>query len=96
MSRRAFLGRGALTAAAVGLAGSVPGLSGLVFAGAADAPELDNSVAQGSADLGGMTGPLVAHVDDLGSGKITLFNGQSQVVVRDADLARRLFSSARR
>ena len=39
--------------------------------------------------------PLLAHVKDLSTGEISLFQGEREVVIRDPALARRLFSAAR-
>jgi hypothetical protein len=94
LSRRAFLRRGTLTAAAVGVVGSVPGLSGLLSAGSADAPAIENSASQAETDVGSLTEPLVAHVKDISTGEISLFRGAQEIVVRDPALARRLLSSS--
>jgi len=50
--------------------------------------------------LGGMTAadatqPLVAHVRDLSTGEIGIFNGTSEFVVRDPALARSILRAAR-
>jgi hypothetical protein len=95
LSRRSFLHRGAFTAAAVAVAGSVPGLSGLVASTAPEAPAVDANVSAVADDSGEMTEPLVAQVKDLTTGEISLFQGEREVVVRSPELARSLLSAAK-
>jgi hypothetical protein len=95
-SRRAFLRRGTLAAAAVGVIGTVPGLSGLLVGGAAEAPAAESAATEAEGDVGPLTEPLVAHVKDLGTGEISLFQGEQETVVRNPALARQLFSGIRR
>ncbi len=95
LSRRSFLRTGTLAAAAVGVAGSVPGLSGLLAGSASEAPAIESAATQGETELGSLSQPLLAHVKDLSTGEISFFHGESEVVVRDPALARRLFSAAR-
>jgi hypothetical protein len=95
-SRRTFLQRGSLAAVAVGVVGSVPGLSGLLISGAADAPAAESAATEAEGDVGPLTEPLVAHVKDLGTGEISLFQGERETVVRSPTLARQLFSAVRR
>jgi hypothetical protein len=96
LSRRSFLRRGAVTAAAVGVVGSVPGLSGLLVGGAADAPAAESGATEAEGDVGALTQPLVAHVKDLGTGQISLFQGEQETVVRNPALARQLLAAAHR
>ena len=96
LSRRSFLHRGAFTAAAVAVAGSVPGLSGLVASTAPEAPAVDTSVSEAADESGAMTEPLVAQVKDLTTGEISLFQGEREVVVRSPELARSLLAAARK
>ncbi|HTT85910.1 MAG TPA: hypothetical protein VMF60_00960 [Acidimicrobiales bacterium] len=94
MSRRTFLGRGSLAVAAAGVLSSVPGLTSLLGAADSEAPAADATVA--GADAGAtLSDPLVAHVRDLSTGEISLFNGTREVVVRDPQLAGRLARAAR-
>lgn len=95
LSRRSFLRTGTIAAAAVGVAGSVPGLSGLLAGSASEAPAVESAATQGESELGSLSQPLLAHVKDLSTGEISFFHGESEVVVRDPALARRLFSAAR-
>ena len=96
LSRRNFLQRGTFTAAAIAVAGSVPGISTLVASTAADAPAVDVGVADAADDSGALTEPLVAQVKDLNTGEISLFQGESEVVVKSPALARSLMSAARK
>jgi len=94
VSRRTFLGRGSLAVAAAGVLSSVPGLTSLLGAADSEAPAADATVA--GADAGAtLSDPLVAHVRDLSTGEISLFNGTREVVVRDPQLAGRLARAAR-
>ena len=94
LSRRAFLRKGTVAAAAVGVAGTVlPGLSGLLASGASEAPAVEPAASEVEGDAGALTQPLVAHVKDLGTGEISLFQGEREVVLRDPALARRLLSA---
>ena len=95
-SRRTFLRRGTLAAAAVGVVGSVPGLSGLLVGGAAEAPAAESAATEAEGDLGALSEPLLAHVKDLGTGEISLFQGEQETVVRNPALARQLFTAVRR
>jgi hypothetical protein len=95
LSRRSFLRRGTFTAATVAVASSVPGLSTLVAGATADAPVIDTGVSDVEMDSGLVSEPLVAHVKDLSTGEISLFQGEREVVVRSPDLARSLMSAAR-
>jgi len=95
LSRRAFLAKGSLTAAAVGVAGSLPGLGGLLAGGAAEAPAAETGAAELEGDAAALEQPLLAHVRDLSTGEISLFQGEREVVVRDPALARRLVSAVR-
>ena len=94
LSRRNFLRRGTLTAAAVAVASSVPGISTLV-ATTAEAPAVDTEVSDAADESGALTEPLVAHLKDLSTGEITLFQGEREVVVRSPALARSLLSAVR-
>jgi hypothetical protein len=94
LSRRTFLRRGTFTAAAVAVAGSVPGISTLV-ATTADTPAVDTGVGDAADDGGALTEPLVAQVKDLSTGEISLFQGEREVVVHSPSLARSLLSAAR-
>src|ERR1700722_5182700 len=85
-TRRSFLTRASLGAAAVGVA-AVPGMSGLLSGASSEAPEIDNA----ASDLGAASGgPLVAHIADLGSGQISFYSGETQVLYRDPALVARL------
>ncbi len=95
LSRRTFIHRGTLTAAAVGVVTSVPGWSGLLTSGMATAPAAEEDAGQVDGDVGAVGPPLFAHVKDLSTGEISVFQGEREVVIRDAAVANRLFSAAR-
>jgi hypothetical protein len=95
LSRRTFLRRGTFTAAAVAVASSVPGISTLVATTAADAPAIDTGVADATDEAAPLTEPLIAQVKDAGTGEISLFQGEREVVVHSPALARSLMSAAR-
>jgi hypothetical protein len=95
LSRRNFLRRGAFTTAAVAVASSVPGISTLVANTAADAPAVDTGVSDAADEAGPLTEPLVAQVKDAGTGEISLFQGEREVVVHSPALARSLMSAVR-
>jgi hypothetical protein len=95
LSRRTFLRRGSFTAAAVAMAGSIPGLSTLVAGSTAEAPAVDTGLSDVASDGGAMSEPLVAQVKDLSTGEISLFQGEREVVVHSPALARGLMSAAR-
>jgi hypothetical protein len=89
------LRRGTFTAAAVAVAGSVPGISTLLATTSADAPAIDTGLTDAADDGGALTEPLVAQVKDLNTGEISLFQGEREVTVRSPALARSLMSAAR-
>ena len=95
LSRRSFLRRGTFTAATVAVVSSVPGLSSLV-AGTADVPAVETGASDAEMDSGVLSEPLVAHVKDVGTGEISLYQGEREVLVRSPALARSLMSAARR
>jgi hypothetical protein len=96
LSRRAFLRRGTVTAAAVGVVASVPGLSSLLIGGTAEAPALETGAGEVEADAGGLSEPLLAQVKDLHTGEISLLQGEREVVIRNPAVARSLYTAARR
>jgi len=84
VSRRAFLSRGSLGVALAGAAAVVPGLTAMLKlpAPAYEAPTLPITAE-----------PLVAHVRDLASGEVSLMVGTDHVVLRDVNLAARLYGA---
>ena len=95
LSRRNFLRRGTFTAAAVAVAGSVPGLSTLVAGTTASAPTVEAGVDDVGDDAGALSEPLIAQVKDVTTGEMSLFQAEREVVVRIPELARSLLSAAR-
>ena len=85
-NRRTFLiiaGAGA-GAAAVGVAAAKAGLTG------PDAPSTGTA-----ATLPAGAGPLVAYVEDAGSGRVSVMTGDAETVVHDPDLVARLSRAAK-
>ena len=98
LSRRVFLLRSSVVAAAAGAVSAVPGLAGLLGAAESDAPSLDGTTAEvGGAvpGLSGSAGPLVAHVRDASTGEIGILNGTREVVIRDPRLVARLIHASK-
>ncbi|MGH9017314.1 MAG: hypothetical protein ACRDY1_06155 [Acidimicrobiales bacterium] len=99
VSRRSFLRNSGLAVAGAGVMSQMPLLSGLVGAGESDAPAVTgaaDAAAAGTEDAtASLAEPLVAHVRDVSTGEIGIFNGTREVVVNDPQLAARLFRAAR-
>lgn len=96
-TRRAFLKTGSAAMVAAGALAAAPGLPAAVGAlestGPADAAAGDAAVTDaGTVSLGE---PLIAHVRDLATGEIGLFNGTREVTVLDPSLAARLARAVR-
>ena len=85
LSRRTFLSRGSIGVVLGGAAAVVPGLSAALKI---PSPSLSSSALPSAAE------PLVAHVRDLASGEVSLMVGTDHVVVRDVNLAARLYGAA--
>ncbi len=85
VSRRSFLSRGSVGIAIAGALATVPGLTSVL--------RLPQPRATGtSSALIGQ--PLVAHVRDMSSGEVSLMVGTDHVIVRDTELAARLYGAA--
>jgi hypothetical protein len=99
LSRRLFLRNSGLAVAGAGVMSQIPFLSSLVGAGEADAPAAagaaDAATAGTDEGAASLAQPLVAHVRDLSTGEIGIFNGTREGVVNDPQLAARLFHAAR-
>ncbi len=96
LSRRMFLRNSGLAVAGAGVMSQLPLLSGLVGATEADAPAaVDGATAGTDEGAATLAQPLVAHVRDLSTGEIGIFNGTREVIVNDPQLAARLFRAAR-
>jgi len=95
LSRRLFLIRSSMAAAAAGVAASVPAVAGTLGTTAADAPAADEAVTGAESETAELSEPLVAHIKDLSTGEISLFNGTREVVTHDPQLANQLFRAAR-
>ncbi|GEM_PF-2816757 len=80
LTRRGFLTRTTVGAAAVGVLSAAPGLGATAQTAESDAPELSPATAE----------PLVAQVRDLATGEISVMSGLKEAVVRDPQLVLRL------
>lgn len=82
-SRRIFLAAAGSSAAAVAVVATAPGALA-----APSGPRPTDSEPDGE--------PLVAYIDDVTTGRVSILFGEDEVVVQDADLVRRLTRAARR
>jgi hypothetical protein len=95
LSRRAFLIRSSVGAAAVAVGSAIPGLPSLLGTAEEDAPGTDDAASSAIADTPSASQPLIAHVTDLQSGEMSLFVGEREFTVTDPGLANRLFGAAK-
>lgn len=95
LSRRTFLIRGSLGAAAIATASAMPGLPALLSTAEDEAPAADDAATTAVANAPSMTQPLIAHITDLKSGEMSLFMGEQEFTVNDPGLANRLFGAAK-
>jgi hypothetical protein len=95
LSRRAFLIRSSVGAAAVAVGSAMPGLPNLLNTASGDAPAADDAATTVAADAPSFSQPLIAHVTDLQSGQMSLFIGEREFTVSDPGLASRLFGAAK-
>lgn len=87
LSRRVFIRKGMMGAAAVSVAGPLlPAIAGTV---AGEAPEAENTAVEAPGVLSSAE-PLVARIKDAASGEIELFLGEHQLTYHDPDLVARL------
>lgn len=82
-SRRIFLAAAGSSAAAAAALAAAPGA---LAAPSGQRP--DDSTPDGE--------PLVAYIDDVATGRVAILFGETEVVVQDADLVRRLTRAARK
>jgi len=82
--------------AAAGLLASAPaGAMSMLMGSASEAPAIEEETTN-LADLGsGVDGPVVAHIRDIGSGEISVFTGEREVVIRDPAVAARLLRAVK-
>jgi len=91
LSRRMFLKRGSLAVAAAGAVSSIPGLTMMVSSAETTDPEAGSA----GGEAGALTETLVAHVKDLGSGEISLYMGEREIIYHDVKLAALIHQAAR-
>jgi hypothetical protein len=94
-SRRAFLIRGSMGAAAVAVGSAMPGLSGLLTTAENEGPAADDAAATSVAALPSTTEPLIAHITDLQSGEMSVYMGEREFTINDPALVRRLFGATK-
>jgi len=94
LSRRMFLKRGSVAVAVAGAASSLPSLPVLSEIGGSGQAVPASAPAE-LPDGANLAEPLIAHVRDLGRGEISLFVGERKVIVRDPNLATRIFQASR-
>ncbi len=85
VTRRGFLTRTSVGAAAVGVMGTVPGLS----MAASDTQEVDTSEVSPVT----LSEPMVAHVRDFATGEVSIMSGTREFIVRDSQLVARLLKA---
>jgi hypothetical protein len=95
LSRRAFLIRSSMGAAAIAVGSALPGLPNLLSEAEGDAPAADDAATTVAAGTPSVTQPLIAHVTDLQSGEMSLFMGEREFTISDPGLASRLFGAAK-
>jgi hypothetical protein len=86
VSRRAFISRGSVALALAGAMAALPGLGAIL-----KPPR--SALTDGAIQAVGQ--PLVAHVRNAATGEISFMVGTQKIVIRDTDLAARLFQAAR-
>ena len=86
LTRRGFIKRSSLGAAALGVLGTMPSL---------DVAGTGAGVAATDLQAADLAGPLVAHVRDVASGEISVLMGMREVVIRDPELVARLVRAIR-
>jgi hypothetical protein len=86
LSRRSFLGRGSVVAAAAGLGAMAPATVGALLS---DAPVLGDASQEAPA-VGNVEGAVVAHISDASTGQLSIFNGTREVVIKDPTVVSRL------
>lgn len=86
VSRRGFLTRASVGAAAVGVISAVPHLG-------TGAHETEAEASHAAPET--LAAPMVAHVRDFGSGEVSVMSGTTERIVRDPKLVARLLRAVR-
>jgi hypothetical protein len=95
LSRRTFLIRGSMGAAAVAVGSAIPGLSNVLTTAGEEAPAADDAATTALGAAPSLSDPLIAHVTDLQSGEMSLFMGEREFTITNPTLARQLFGAAK-
>jgi hypothetical protein len=85
LTRRSFLKQTSVGAATLSLLPAIPALAAISDLPRAAERELQTT----------LSGPMVAHVSNLGADEITLFVGAREIVFRDPVVVARLINAAR-
>ena len=84
VTRRGFLTRTSLGAAAVGAMSVAPGIGVVGQTAEVDTSEVSPGV---------LSAPLVAHVQDIATGEVSIMSGTRELVIRDPQLVMRMLSA---
>jgi hypothetical protein len=90
LSRRTFLTRGSVAVAVGSVATAIPGLGSILENAPEEAPKINGALTDAEAGAADLNGPMVAHVSDIQSGEINLYQGESQVVFKNPSLVANL------
>jgi nitrous oxide reductase len=90
LSRRRFLSRGSVVAAAAGIGAAAPTAVGALLGASSAAPAAEDTADDLTASAADVDGVVVAHIRDLATGEIGVFNGTREVVFNDPQLVGRL------
>jgi hypothetical protein len=80
--------------AAGGVVSAVPGLGSLLQATESDAPEVSAAATDTEIAAADSGGPIVAHLKDLQTGEISLYQGEREFTLNDRAMAAKLFRAA--
>lgn len=92
LNRRDFLKGGSMAVVAAGVVSAMPVMPALVSAAETEGPAAETVATQ--AEALSMAEPLVARVNDLTTGAMSLFVGSNEITYNDPQLAARLFRAA--
>jgi len=93
-SRRTFLIRGSLGAAAAAVASTLPGLPSVAGTALDEAPAAEDTAPAVADDIV-TSEPVIAHVTDLRAGQLSVFVGEREYAVVDRGLVSRLVQAAK-
>ena len=94
LSRRAFLTKGSLVVAAGTVVSTMPGLGSALQSAETDATDASGAASEAEVVAASTGGPLVAHVTNLQTGEISLYQGEEEFTLNDPAIAAKLFRAA--